>query len=224
MKRLQFTKKELCTIPNLLTLIRILCIPAVMTLVILGARADAVHFYVYIALGLMAFAAATDVVDGWIARKFNQGSYIGQCVDPIADKVMHVGTIIALSVAGYMHWAFIIVLAFRELMMIVVGSFVVNKINIKANMLGKVASCTISIGVICCFFHNFISGLWGEFGIDWIIVTIGLVLNWAAAVNYAIDTIKQLKADKAKKAAGITDEPSAADAEQEAAATTTDKE
>ena len=201
MKRLQFTKKEICTSPNLLTLIRFLCIPVVIALVIVGGFEinGNPQWFVYIGLGLMTFAAITDIVDGWIARHFNQNSYIGQLVDPIADKAMHVGTLLSLCVIGYVHWAFLILLALRELMMIVVGSFIVNKVNIKANMLGKVASFTISIGVITSFFHNYISTLWGAYGIDWIIITIGLVLNWAAAVNYAIGSIKQMKAEKANE-------------------------
>ncbi|MBR2984703.1 MAG: CDP-alcohol phosphatidyltransferase family protein [Clostridia bacterium] len=209
MKRLQFTKKEICTIPNLLTLIRFLCIPAVIALVIVGGFGinGNPQWLVYVGLGLMVFAAATDIVDGWIARRFNQNSYIGQLVDPIADKAMHVGTILSLCIIGYVHWAFLALLALRELMMIVVGSFIVNKVNIKANMLGKVASFTISVGVIASFFHNHISTLWGDYGIDWIIITIGLVLNWAAAINYAVESFKQVKADKLAEANKNEDAP-----------------
>lgn len=197
MKRLVLTKKEICTIPNYLTFLRVALVPVYMTLLILGAQRENLAFIIS-ALGVMLFASLTDVFDGWIARKFNQGSYVGQCIDPIADKVMHIGAIVALAIAGYLHWAFIIFIAFREFMMVFVGSFIVNKVNIKANMLGKVASATISVGVMACFFHPYIAKLWGEFGIDWIIVTIGLVLNWSAAVNYAINVFKQLKQEKAE--------------------------
>ena len=92
-------------------------------------------------------------------------------------------------------------------MMIVIGSFLVNDINIKANMLGKVASAIISCGAILCFFHGVLwanpqyFGNWNVFTIDWIVVTIGLILNWAEAINYAVDASKQMKAHKAKLAA-----------------------
>lgn len=195
MKRLVLTKKEICTIPNYLTFLRIALVPVYMTLLILGAR-DGNMAFVYSSLGIMLFASLTDVLDGKIARRFNQGSYVGQCIDPIADKCMHIGAIVALAIAGYLHWAFIIFIAFREFMMVFVGCFVVNKVNIKANMLGKVASAIISIGVMSCFFHPYISKLWGEYGLDWIVVTIGLVLNWTAAVNYAINVYKQVKYSK----------------------------
>ncbi len=204
------------TVPNILVFIRILCVPVYMTLLILGSRAgegnNYADWWVFLALGIMAFAALTDVFDGKIARKYkagtkigkytvkyDQGTYVGQCIDPIADKCMHIGAVVALAIAGYLHWAFIIFLVFRELCMVVIGSFLVNDINIKSNMLGKVASAIISVGVILCFFHEYIvKYLWGVFGIDWIVVTIGLILNWAAAIMYAIDASKQYKENKKK--------------------------
>lgn len=201
MKRLVLTKKEIFTIPNFLTLIRLLSVPVYMTLIILGGLENShPQYYVYIGLAVMIFAASTDLFDGYIARKYNQGTYLGQLIDPIADKAMHIGCLVALIVVGYVHWAFVIFLALREICMIVVGSFLFNDVNIKANMLGKVASATLSVGMIACFFHPFIAKLWGEYGLDWIVVTIGLVLNWIAAINYAIDASKQYKENQLAEA------------------------
>lgn len=212
-KKLILNRHTIWTIPNIFVFIRILCVPVYMTLVILSAKpvyADKSNLFLFLGLGIMIFAALTDIIDGKIARKYkagtkigkhvlkyDQGTYVGQCIDPIADKLMHIGALVCLTVAGYLNWIFIVLLVMRELCMIVVGSFVVNDINIKANMLGKVASATISCGIILCFFHTWIiTHLWGVYSLDWIIVTIGLVLNWAAAVNYAIDVGKQYKAKK----------------------------
>ena len=201
MKRLVLTKKEIFTIPNFLTLIRLLSVPVYMTLIILGGLENShPQYYVYIGLAVMVFAASTDLFDGYIARKYNQGTYLGQLIDPIADKAMHIGCLIALIVVGYIHWAFVIFLALREICMVVVGSFLFNDVNIKSNMLGKVASAILSIGMIACFFHPYISKLWGEYGLDWIVITVGLVLNWIAAINYAIDASKQYKENKLAEA------------------------
>lgn len=200
-KNLVINRHTLWTIPNILTYIRILCVPVYMTLVILGARAAYPDWYVYLGLGIMVFASLTDVIDGKIARKYpSQGTYLGQCVDPIADKCMHIGAIVALSIAGYLHWAFIIFIVVRELCMVVIGTILVNDINIKSNMLGKVASALISVGIILSFFHPFMVPK--AFGIDWMVVTLGLILNWAAAVNYAVNAIQQLRANKKEKAEG----------------------
>lgn len=218
LNNLVINRYTLWTIPNILVFLRILCVPVYMTLLILGSRAgegnNYAEWWVFLALGIMAFAALTDVFDGKIARKYkagtkigkytvkhDQGTYVGQCIDPIADKCMHIGAIVALAISGYLHWAFIIFIVFRELCMIVIGSFIVNDIDIKANMLGKVASAIISCGIIMCFFHKYICQyLWGTFSLDWIVITVGLILNWAAAINYAVDASKQYKANKLKTA------------------------
>ena len=72
----QIDKKELWTIPNIITYFRILCIPAYIALMACaGVNADPV--LLYIALGVFAVAAASDLVDGWIARRFNMTSGIG---------------------------------------------------------------------------------------------------------------------------------------------------
>ncbi|NLL56516.1 MAG: CDP-alcohol phosphatidyltransferase family protein [Clostridiales bacterium] len=218
-KKLIINRHTVFTIPNIIVFFRILCVPVYMTLVILSSKeayAAQKNLFLFLGLGILILAAISDVVDGKIARKYkagtkigkytvkhDQGTYIGQCIDPIADKVMHIGALIALSVAGYLHWIFIVLLVAREACMIIIGSFMVNDINIQANMLGKVASATISVGVILSFFHPWISQLWGEFGIDWIVVTIGLALNWTAAIGYAIDAAKQVKAKKEQDAEAL---------------------
>lgn len=218
MKRLVLTKKEIFTIPNFLTFIRLLSVPVYMTLIILGGLENShPQYYVYIGLAVMIFAASTDLFDGYIARKYNQGTYLGQLIDPIADKAMHIGCLIALIVVGYVHWAFVIFLALREICMIVVGSFLYNDVNIKANMLGKVASATLSVGMIACFFHPFIAKLWGEYGLDWIVVTVGLVLNWIAAINYAIDASKQYKENKLAEENGENGENAEAEVSEDTA-------
>jgi CDP-diacylglycerol--glycerol-3-phosphate 3-phosphatidyltransferase len=199
-KKLIINRHTLWTIPNILTYIRFLLVPVYMTFIILSAKLDN-DPYLFIGLGIMVFAACTDVIDGKIARKYKgQGTYLGQCIDPIADKAMHIGAIVALSVGGYLHWIFIVLLVFRELCMIVIGSFIVNNYEIKANMMGKVASATISVGIILCFFHKWISTIWGEYGIDWIIVTIGIALNWFAAFNYGADVARHYKSLKKAEA------------------------
>lgn len=226
-KRLIINRHTVWTIPNILVFIRILCVPVYMTLLILGSRANETNNYqqwwIYVAIGVMAFAAFTDLIDGKIARRFpagskfgkhtvkySQGTYVGQVLDPIGDKTMHIGVLLGLCIAGqggshYLHWAFLVALIFRELCMVVIGSVLVNDINVQANMLGKVASAIISVSAILCFFHEIwftklVPG-WTVYTLDWVLLTIGIVLNWAAAINYAVDAARQLKASKAKKAA-----------------------
>lgn len=206
-KRLVLNRKVIFTIPNILTYIRILAVPVYMTLIILSAKANYPDWYVFIGLGVMVFAALTDLIDGKIARKYpGQGTYLGQLIDPIADKLMHVGALLALIIAGYLHWAFLALILFRELCMVIVGSLIFNDVNVQSNMLGKVASALLSVGIILSFFHNYIRTIWGEFGFDWIVVTIAVVLSYTAMVNYARQTIPQFIAKKKAEKAGIVEQ------------------
>lgn len=87
-------KKEICTIPNLLSLFRLLLIP-VYVYIYLNATED--HHY-WLAGGILAVSCLTDMVDGKIARKFNLITNLGKVLDPLADKFTQLSLIICLSV------------------------------------------------------------------------------------------------------------------------------
>jgi CDP-diacylglycerol--glycerol-3-phosphate 3-phosphatidyltransferase len=142
-----------------------------------------------IGLLVLLLAATTDVFDGMIARKFNQITEWGKMIDPVADKLMHSLTALALAIAGHLHWAFFIVLVAKEVFMVVWGVYLLsNSRIIQANMLGKVASTAISIGVFMTFFHDFFAKK--VFYLDWIIVGIGILLTYMAFANYCYQAIK----------------------------------
>ena len=87
-------KKEIWTIPNLLSLFRLLLIP-VYVYIYLNATDD--HHY-WIAGGILAVSCLTDMVDGKIARKFNMITNLGKVLDPLADKFTQLSLIVCLSV------------------------------------------------------------------------------------------------------------------------------
>ncbi len=230
-KNLVINRYTVWTVPNILVFFRILCVPVYMTLIILSSLPKHPDWYIYVALGIMALAAFTDVIDGKIARRFkagtkigkhvvkhDQGTYVGQLIDPIADKVMHIGAMLALTIGGYLHWAFVVLIFIREITMVIGGSFFMNKVNVQSNMLGKVASAIVSVGIILCFFHKLIvSYLWDVYSLDWIIVTIGVVLNWTAALCYLLGALKdyrKLKAEGKFDADNTENQPQQADNEE----------
>jgi cardiolipin synthase (CMP-forming) len=88
--------ERIFTIPNQLTLLRLIFVPffAVLTL-------DGRYDY---ALVLAVLAALSDFVDGWIARRFHQQSSLGIALDPIADKVLMGAAYIVMSLCGLLPW------------------------------------------------------------------------------------------------------------------------
>jgi CDP-diacylglycerol--glycerol-3-phosphate 3-phosphatidyltransferase len=95
------------TLPNALTLLRAALVAPVIGLVALGQLPAA--------LVVFAIAAATDLADGALARRRGEITALGAFLDPLADKVLVVGSLAALAVIGAApFWAFAVVLA-REL-------------------------------------------------------------------------------------------------------------
>ncbi len=98
------------TVPNGLSMARLAGVPVFLWLV-LGPRADGW------AVGLLIAAAATDWLDGKIARAWNQESRLGQVLDPAADRLYIAATITALAVRGLIPWWLLGLLAGRELVL-----------------------------------------------------------------------------------------------------------
>lgn len=192
--------KQLWTIPNMLTILRIIAVPFIMWCTLDSSTYIECGEYTFPIIGLviMIAAASTDLVDGYIARHFNQGSQLGEMIDPLADKLMHCAAVLSLVIIGYVHWAFIVILLAKEATMVVGGIFMAgDSKNIKANYMGKVASATLSLAIVMSYFHAF----WADkvFYLDWIVLGIGLVLTYIAFFNYlkqAIDIIKGILARK----------------------------
>jgi cardiolipin synthase (CMP-forming) len=99
------------TIPNAISAARIAGVPVFLWLV-LGPRTAVADDW---AVGILMAAGVSDWLDGKIARALNQGSRLGQVLDPAADRLYIVATIVALAVRGIIPWWLVAVLALREL-------------------------------------------------------------------------------------------------------------
>lgn len=194
--------KQLWNVPNMLTLFRLLCVPFIMWTTIDHNTWIQWGNYSFPIIGLviLVVSASSDLVDGWFARKFNQGTQLGEIIDPFADKFMQCSAILSLVIVGCVHWAFILVLLLKEVTMIVGGAFMAgDSKNIKANAMGKAASFVIVCAVIMSYFHPiFVDKV---FYLDWIILGIGVVLTYIAFFNYLMQAIVIIKNILAKKKA-----------------------
>jgi cardiolipin synthase (CMP-forming) len=99
------------TIPNAISAARLAGVPVFLWLV-LGPRTAVADDW---AVGVLIAAGLSDWLDGKIARALNQGSRLGQVLDPAADRLYIAATIVALAVRGIIPWWLVAVLAMREL-------------------------------------------------------------------------------------------------------------
>lgn len=97
------------TVPNLISAFRIVSIPVIAYLV--------TQHMMIASLVLLVVSAASDGLDGLIARKFNQVSKIGQILDPIADRLLIFCSVLALSIGGIIPWWMLAFVALRDITM-----------------------------------------------------------------------------------------------------------
>ncbi len=104
------------TVPNAISFLRILSIFLIGWLI---ANSDDHPDRLIWALVVMAISAASDGVDGWIARKFDQVSDLGQLLDPLADRLLIISCAVALCISGVVDWALMVLIVARDLVMLI---------------------------------------------------------------------------------------------------------
>lgn len=109
------------TIPNVISLLRVGAVPVFLWL----ALTDQPEW----ALGVFVGAAASDVLDGFLARVLNQRSKLGAFIDPLADKLLVFAALVTLVINGRLPLWLLVLIVVRDLTM-VVGAFVVRSKNL----------------------------------------------------------------------------------------------
>ena len=132
------TKKDVLTIPNMMSMFRILLIPAMIA-------AYAKYHDVLVTMLLLMISGFSDIADGWVARKYNMISDFGKVLDPIADKLTQLGLMLCLVFAHPHMWCLVILLIVRETVMFFSGliSFYRTGEVGGAEWHGKLATCVI---------------------------------------------------------------------------------
>ena len=141
---------SLMTVANQITLVRILLIPVFVVFAVyysVSVRDGAAEEWLrWAAVAAFVIAAASDGLDGWIARRFNQRSALGVVLDPIADKGLLLTAIIALSLypwpVSLPLWFPILVIA-RDIVILVgcgLLKFMTGDVEVRPSMLGKIAT------------------------------------------------------------------------------------
>ena len=139
-------KKEIFTIPNLLSLFRLVLIPVYVT-IYLNATENS-HYY--LAAAILALSCLTDLVDGQIARRFNMISNLGKLLDPIADKATQFTLIICLATRyGAMYWLILLFVLKEGFQLIAMGlSLRKGKALDGALMSGKICTTVLFLSLI----------------------------------------------------------------------------
>ena len=139
-------KKEVFTIPNILSLFRLLLIPVYVAIYL---NADSLADY-YIAAGILAVSCLTDLVDGKIARHFHMISTLGKFLDPLADKVTQFTLIICLTVRYPILWTIVGLFVVKEVFQLIAAAvnFRKGRVLKGALMTGKVCTTVLFVSLV----------------------------------------------------------------------------
>lgn len=139
-------KKEIFTIPNLLSIFRLALIPLYVA-IYLNARSSTDY---YLAAAILAVSCLTDLIDGQIARRYNMISTVGKVLDPLADKVTQFTMVICLSVKYPILWSLVILIFIKEIFQLVAGllRFRKGKMLKGAQITGKICTTILFISLI----------------------------------------------------------------------------
>jgi CDP-diacylglycerol--glycerol-3-phosphate 3-phosphatidyltransferase len=176
-------KKRIWTVPNFLSLFRLLTLGPVFYYLNAGNRTWAL---VWMLIGL-----ATDSADGWIARKFNQHSDLGKALDPLADKICVLSVMIYLVSSAQYHYPawYCFFLIIRELFILLGGIYVVHKKSVvpKSNRSGKNSAFITGLTVLL---YVITSASWVNI-LVWLSFWMTLYSTW----QYTQSAIQILKGD-----------------------------
>lgn len=144
---MQKEKQRILNLPNALTILRLLLIPVFVLLIF----RDQMMW----ALAVFVLASLTDVLDGWIARKYSLITDFGKLADPLADKLMVLSVMVSLGMKGIAPWSAILILFIKEALMMLGGLLLLRrKVVVSALPAGKAAQFIMVLALGLCFFHS----------------------------------------------------------------------
>ncbi len=184
---------RVATIPNAISLLRLMCVPVFLWL--LFGRENRLG-----AALLLGGLGATDWVDGYIARHFDQVSNLGKVLDPIADKVLLVVGMVAILIDGSVPPVIFWPAIAREVLVagttILLGAMGARRIDV--SWAGKCGTLLMMVA-----FPLF---LWGHgegpaYAVAWVVAVAGLIMAWYAAATYVKPATEALREGRAGRLA-----------------------
>ena len=193
------------TTANKITIVRILMIPVFVTLAIYYGqsiqRGVPLEWQRFAAIIVFLLAAASDGLDGYVARRYKQRSALGAILDPIADKGLVLSGIITLSISNWSEvdpeygrfppWFPVLVITRDAVILVgaaILHYFIGNKMKVKPSWTGKVATvcqmCAIAWVMLQLRFLPL-----------WFVVIVAGIFTAVSGVIYMIEGIRQLQAE-----------------------------
>ena len=173
------------TIPNAISFLRLGLVPVFYWLLVTGQDG--------LALGILIAATASDFIDGFIARRFNQVTRLGALLDPASDRLFIAACVIGLTVREMIPVPLLIAVLARDVLLLVI--VLVRRIRIRdfprVNLLGKAATFALFLAFpVIVMSHVVPSAAIALAVIGWVLGASGAVLYWLAGFTYIAQLVR----------------------------------
>lgn len=167
------------TVPNALSVVRLLGVPVFLWLV-LSVQADAAAFV------LLAVAGATDWLDGYLARRLNQRTRLGVLLDPLVDRVYIAATLLGLALRGFIPWWLVGILLARELLLVALVPRLrrSGRMALPVTFVGKAATFALLWGFPLLLLSDVPTVGPAALALGWGFALWGTYLYWWAGLRY----------------------------------------
>jgi cardiolipin synthase (CMP-forming) len=188
----EHARPRVLTVPNLISFARLCGVPLFLYL-FLGTGHDVAALVVLVAGG------TTDWLDGWMARRLNQVSRLGELLDPVADRLYILATLLAFTVREVVPWPFTAALLARELVLLVALA-VLRRHGYgppPVHYLGKTATFVLLAAFPVLLLAVAAPGLatWAS-AAGWALAWWGLVLYWLAGALYLVQVARLVRQER----------------------------
>ena len=194
------TSNRIWTVPNIISLIRLMGVPLFLYFLI------GPHHHDGLAVAVLAVGGTTDWVDGYVARRLGQVSRLGELLDPFADRLYILATLIGFTVRGLVPYWLTGALLLRELVL-AIALLVLRRHGYgppPVHYVGKTGTFVLLAAFPVILLDRAVpsTDVWAG-PVGWALAWWALGLYWAAAVLYLAQTTQLLRADRlARTAAG----------------------
>ncbi len=180
-------ENRVLTLPNAISAARLCCVP-VFGYLVLSGRSTA-------AFVVLLLAGASDWLDGWLARRFQVVTKLGQSLDPLADRLYVLVALGTLGAVGALPWWLVAVVVARDLLLL--GNLLVLRARAVAplpvHVVGKAATFALLAGLPLVLLAEEPALRPVVAPVAWALLLWGVGLYWWAAVGYLVQTVKVLR-------------------------------
>lgn len=169
---------RIVTLPNAITLARLLLLVPVCWLIVVGAQGS------WLPVIMLAIWASTDWIDGVLARALHQESRFGEVMDPVADRIGIIGVTLALALGGAVDWWILGVIAAVDVATVVLAGRAARDGSIHVSWTGKARTALLLTAIVVLLLGNTV--LPWAMPVGMTLMLLGVGLHVVAGIDYIV--------------------------------------